>query len=476
MKWWVVGMTALAAIVATAPRAVAQRAFIPPNCDLPKGHYLVNSAVLYLKSAAETRFPDEQVRDLNDANRVLLEALQKGQEQNGAVWYFLGRYYEAKRDVPGADSAFKRARQLAPQCTADIDAHRRRMWVPILNSAVDQIRANDPEAAKETLRRANALYDAEPTGFYYMFQIFANASQRDSAIYYLERALRLATDSANVGNSSFADIRDGAAFNLATLFNMEDKPDSAVYWYQRYREKNPNDPKAVAELASMLDRAGRQAEALALYDSVLMRADSMPTIDLFTTGVAMFRAHRLQRAAEAFEKGLTRNPYYRDALYNLANTYLAMAEEADSTTPKADLPKVQRDLGDKMTPIAQRLVATDPWNTMSLRLLARSYQLRGKSDSTLSILQRIDTLPADITVSSFAPTTGDVWELHGVIANSKSEPVTIPAITFEFLNDQGEVVRTLTVDSRTIAGDGMAAFDLTPEGAGIAAWRYHVGS
>jgi tetratricopeptide (TPR) repeat protein len=474
MKWWVVGMTALVATVAAAPRAAAQRGFIQADCDLPKGHYLVNSAVLYLTQAATTNYPDVRTRDLNDANRVLLEALDKGQERNGAVWYYLARYYEAKRDVPGADSAFKRATELAPQCAADITAHRRRMWVPILNSAVDQIRANDPEAAKETLRRANALYGAEPTGFYYMFQIFANASQRDSAIYYLERALSLATDSANADNTNFTDIRETAAFNLATLFNMQDQPDSAIRWYQRFREKNPNDPKAIAELASVLDKAGRQAEALALYDSVLMRADSMPTIDLFTTGVAMFRAHRLERAADAFQKGLARNPYYRDALYNLANTYLAMAEQADSTTPKADVPKAERQLGEKMAPIAQRLVAVDPWNTMSLRLLARSYQLRGLSDSTLAVLQRVDTLPVDITVTSFTPAKSDTWELRGVIANSKSEPVTVPTITFDFLNEQGEVVRTLTVDSQTITGNG-TTFDLTPEGAGIAAWRYHVG-
>ena len=261
MKWWIVGMTALAATVVTAPRAVAQRGFIPPDCDLPKGHYLVNSAVLYLSQAAQTSYPDVRTRDLNDANRVLNEALQKGQDQNGAVWYFLARYYEAKQDVPGADSAFKRAEQLAPQCAADIQAHRRRMWVPILNSAVDQMRANDMEAAKETLRRANTLYDAEPIGFYYMFQIFSNASQRDSAIYYLERALELADDSANIDKPNLADIRDGAAFNLATLVNMDDKPDSAIYWHRRYRGKNPTDPKASAEQDSVLEWDGGQAAA-----------------------------------------------------------------------------------------------------------------------------------------------------------------------------------------------------------------------
>jgi hypothetical protein len=54
--------------------------------------------------------------------------------------------------------------------------------------------------------------------------------------------------------------------------------------------------------------------------------------------------------------------------------------------------------------------------------------------------------------------------------------VSVPQITFEFLNEKGDVVRTLTVDPQTIESEGLVAFNLTAEGAGIAAWRYRVGT
>jgi tetratricopeptide (TPR) repeat protein len=476
MKWWIIGAAVVAVSGAVAPQATAQGGFAPPTCDLKKGHYLVNSAVLYLQNASRRGvFPDDRQRHLHDANRVLLEAIDKGRSDDPAVWYYLGRYYEEMKDVDGADSSFTRAAQLAPQCVTDINLHRRRLWVPILNSAVDRMRANDPEGAKPFLRQANRIFTAEPLGFYYLGQVFANQAQRDSAIYYLERALAVAMDSANSANPSFADIRETGAFNIATLFHMEQQLDSAVAWYRAYRKENPNDVKAIAELASVLDQIGRQDEAIALYDTVLMRADSMPTLDVFQTGVAMFRAHRYQRAVEAFQKGLERNPNFRDALYNLANSYLAMAEEADSTAPKADLSRIQRELGEKMTPVAERLVAVDPANVLSLKLLARSYQLRAMSDTTLAVLQRADTLPIDVTVSTFTVTGPTSWELKGVIANTKGQPVNVPQITFEFLSERGEVVRTVTIDPQTLAAEGLASIELHPEGAGIAAWRYRVG-
>jgi tetratricopeptide (TPR) repeat protein len=315
--------------------------------------------------------------------------------------------------------------------------------------------------------------------------VFANQSQRDSAIYYLKRALALATDSANAANTNYADIRETGSFNIATLFQMgidtalmgrRQQLDSAAFWYREYRNVNPTDAKATAELASVLDQAGRQTEAIALYDTVLMMAPSMPTLDVFQAGVAMFRARRYQQAAEAFQKGLERNPHFRDALYNLANTYLAMAEEADSTAPKADRPKVQRDLGEKMTPVAERLVAADPANVLSLKLLARSYQLRAMPETTLAVLQRADSLPFDLTVSGFASTGPTSWEIKGLITNTKGQTANVPQITFEFLSEKGDVVQALTIAPQAIDGDGLVPFTLNGQGEGIAAWRYRFGT
>jgi len=471
-------VAAAAVLWASSARPVeAQgRQFAQPTCDVNKGHYLVNSAVLYLVNAGRTRFQDQRERDLRDAHRVLMEAIEeKGQDQNGSAWYFLGRYYQEKRDLPGADSAFTRAEPLLPDCRDDINENRRRLWVPILNGSVDKIKTGDNAGALNDLRLANSIYSVEPPAYYYMGQIFANQQQRDSAVKYFSHALELARMPANAEKEQYNDIRNDAAFNIARLYHMDQQYDSAIVWYQRFRHDQPNDPQALTGLAAALESAGRSSDAVAMYDSVLLLADSMPTLDLFQAGVAMFRVKRYDRAAEAFDRGLARSPYFRDGLFNLANTYLSLANEVDSTTPRAREDSLKTAYGDKMRPIVERLVEVDPNNTAALRLLAAAFQLSGSSDSTLAVLQRLKDMPFEITVSTFTP-VGSGFDVRGILTNLRSEATEIPAVTFDFMAEDGTVVQSKTIEPQTLDAEGVAPFALAPIGEGIAAWRYHVGS
>ena len=452
------------------------RQFVPPTCDIPKGHYLINSAVLYLQNSGRTRFDDQRQRDLRDARRVLLEAItEKGQDQNGSAWYYLARYYQLLRDLPGADSAFDRAEPLLPSCAEDIRENRRRLWVPILNSAVDRIRATDNEGALAQLREANMIFDGEPPAYFYMGQLFATMQMRDSAVAYYAQALEIARRPENLEKEQYDDIRENAEFNIARLYHIAEKYDSAVIWYARFRQHKPMDPQATTGQASALEAAGRSAEALLLYDSVLVMADSTATLDLFQAGVALFRTQRFGRAAEAFERGLARNPYYRDALYNLANTYLSLANAVDSTKPRAERDAAAREYGKKMAPITARLVAVDPASTAARRLQAAAFQLEDLEDSTLAALERIQAMTYEVTVSTFEQ-AGSAFDVRGILTNLRSEATAVPALTFEFMNEAGEVVQTLVVNGQTLEAEGMVPFALAPVGEGIAAWRYRAGS
>jgi tetratricopeptide (TPR) repeat protein len=471
MKLWTIGATAVA-LLALPGAAAAQRGWSPPECELSTGHYLVNSAVLYLRTAATSRFDDERQRQRRDAHRVLLQALDQGQADNAAVWYFLGRYYLDLNDIPGMDSAFDRATTLAPQCAADVRGRRRHLWVPLLNSAVDRIQAGDNEAAMAALQRANSVYADEPPGFYYLAQIFANRQEPDSAVRYYRQAMTIANDSLNRDDEQYRDLHADAMFNVASLYHMRQEHDSAISWYRRYRELRPTDPQALTRLAEALGDSDRGDEALALYDSVLARADSMNTLDLFQAGVALFRARRFARSAQAFEMGLQRNPHYRDALFNLANAYLSMANDADSTAGAAT---TKKELGAKMSPVARRLVEVDPHNKPARRLLAASYQLQDMPDTTLAVLEDADKMDFDVTVSRFTA-AGSGFDVRGIIANLRDAPVEVPALVFEFVSAGGEVVQTITVDAQTVGGGEIAAFSLAPIGEGIQAWRYRSGT
>src|SRR5712691_7430597 len=180
-------------VSAAAPEARAQvGGWAPPRCDLKPGHYLVNSGVLYLKSASTTRFEDQKQKDLRDAQRTLLQALGSGQDNNPAAWYYLARYFVVVRDFVGADSAFTKAETLLASCQQDVETWRRFLWVPLFNAGIAAWQAGNADSAMASFRRANTIFRGEPLGPKYLATLLANADQADSAVKYFRLAIDVA--------------------------------------------------------------------------------------------------------------------------------------------------------------------------------------------------------------------------------------------------------------------------------------------
>ncbi len=474
MKTLALGIALATMLMVTASTAVAQN-WIPIECELNTGHYLVNSARLYLRSAGRTRHQDQRERDLRDAHRVLTQAIDEDHGNDAAVWYLMGRWYAIQHDLAGADSSWDKALVGAPQCMDDILSHRRRLWVPILNRGVDALRASEWDAAKAEFRTANEIFDAEPMSYYYLGQAHQNSQQNDSAIANYTLAIEIANREENRDEEEFADIPERASFNVAVLYNNEHKYDSAVVWFQRYRRIKPDDYQAMTAQATALSRAGHENDALALYDSVLIQAEAIPALQLFETGAAMFRAARYELAAQAFHAGLERNPYFRDALYNLANTYFRMSQ-LDSGLTDEDADAQRAELGERMQPIAERLIAVDPASTTAMRLLAASYLLRRVDDSTVATLERIEQMTFDVTISVFRSESDGGYELRGLITNQSDVEAAVPALTFEFLDAAGEVVESTQIPAQTLEEGGGAPIGIRASSETIAAWRYSLNS
>jgi tetratricopeptide (TPR) repeat protein len=532
----------VAALALTSP-AGAQQAnrWAVPKCEIKPAHFLVNSGLLYLKSATETKFEDQRQKDLRDARTVLMQALTTGsQDKNPAAWYYLARYYVMTQDLTGADSAFQRAEALKPDCAEDINLWRRFVWVPLLNAGIAAWQANNTDSAITYFRQANAILKTEPMGFKYVASLLynkGNGSEPDTTALAsscrTERAranpntaadvmasdcrafavgrwqeyktaidsaavyFRLAADIAAKDPKMLQDRRD-ALFNLARIRHSQKRWPEALATYREYLTVVPNDPEVLASVGSVLSQMGQRDSAFALYRRIIALGDSMGAMPMFRVGVEIFQAvsdepdtaaagktcrgaraapariracrdsltgvmreydaaakvtYRL--AAQAFEAGLKLNPYNRDGLFNLLNTYLQLN---DSTA---------------LLPVAQRLVGVDPMNRMSLRLLAFAYQRAGRLDSTLHYLRMADsTLTADITISAFDPQDSTVT-VKGLVTNVRNTPGPPLKLVFEFLNAKGEVLATRSSDIPSLPPQGSQQFELTAPAVGVQAWRYH---
>ena len=63
-------VVSLAMIAAPLSAQTAGGRWAEAKCDIKPGHYLVNSGLLYLKSASNSKFEDQRLKDLRDAQRV----------------------------------------------------------------------------------------------------------------------------------------------------------------------------------------------------------------------------------------------------------------------------------------------------------------------------------------------------------------------------------------------------------------------
>jgi tetratricopeptide (TPR) repeat protein len=492
----VVALTIALAAVAPAAAQMPNR-WAVAKCDLKPGHFLVNSGLLYLKSATETKFEDQKQKDLQQARTVLRQAVTTGsQDKNPAAWYYLGRYYVMTGDLVGADSAFKRAETLKPDCKGDIAVWRRLVWVPTINAGIAAWQASNTDSAMNAFRRANAIEQSEPTGFKYLASLLYQAGQVDSAAIYFRRTADIAAL-----DTAYRQDRKDALFNLARIYHSQGRLKEGEGAYREYLSLYPNDPEALGSLASVLLQTGRRDSALAIFQSIISRSDSVGAVPLFRVGVEIYQsvpeppdtaaAGRTCRAqgsravaaararacrdslaavmrefdasakgtyrlaAQAFEAGLKLSPYYRDGLFNLTNTYLTVGDSAG------------------MLPVAQRLYGVDPLSRASIRLLAFAHQRVGHIDSTLHYLRLADsTLTVDVTVTAFDAGEQET-AVKGTITNLRTTPTQPFKLVFEFLTPKGDVVTMQAIDVATMAPQQSQPFEVKAKGAGIGAWRYH---
>ncbi len=438
-----------------------------PQCDLKVKHFLVKNARAYLEKATrETKDEGKRMVNLADAHHSLSRAAAEGEAENPALWYFYGRYYLLTDDAFGADSAFTKAEAQVPDCKNDIEFYRRVAWVPVIQQAAELMNVGDLESAKDAFRRANALYRDESFGLYYLANVFTDEGQADSAIYYYERTVPLVE-----GDSTSVETYELSLFNLARLNQQQENWQEAGKWYDVYLAVRPDDTSARLSLAIVHEGAGDSAAALSAYDDILAQAPTLGTEDLFRVGIALFQSQQLPRAVAAFQSVLRQNCYFRDALFNLSSTYLSMGSTSDTTISQEERDAASKVVGDKMLPVTKRLAEIDGYNRNSLRMLAIAYQYVGEPDSVYALLQMVDSLPFEVNVSEFEATELG-YNVEGTVTNLREEPISIPALTFEFLDGEGNTVARDSVEVGMLDPEGSQQFQISPSADGIVSWRY----
>jgi tetratricopeptide (TPR) repeat protein len=440
----------------------------PPECDLESGHFKVSSGATYLKTGVETEIPENQKRALDNGERVLLEAMrQNDQADNPAAWYYLGRIYLQRGDLHGADSALARAEKLAPNCGEEIDNYRRNAVSALLTGGNDFYDKKNLDSALALYSQAIVIYGKSPIPHYQAASVYNEQGKTDLAAQHFGHAVQAGMNPADTNEQK---IRDRSAFNQgALLLNAQKHPEAAKV-FEQYLQWQPNDIEAKKGLAAAYRGMGQTEKAQALEKQIVAAggapaaggggAAGAGSTDLMNIGVNLYNEKKYKEAAEAFAKVAAAEPYNRDALFNLTNTYLALKD------------------GPKLLATAQKLSALEPLNENSLKLVGEGYKQAGKVDEAVKIAERVLALPVDVQVTDFqsdgksATLTGTATGRQAQTPAGKPIPPAPVTLTVEFLDAKGTVVANQDVPVPALEPGKSQEIKAAAQGAGIEAWRY----
>ena len=136
-----------------------------------------------------------------------------------------------------------------------------------------------------------------------------------------------------------------AIAKMARLHRAAGRNEEALALFERYHRMVPGDFPVLAQIATTLSALGRFQEAEGFFDQALRGVDDAVTH--FNVGLLMARTGRLDQAAAAYTRALDRDPMFSDARANLA-TVLA-----------------RQGLLDRAAQELQRILAYDPENALA---------------------------------------------------------------------------------------------------------------
>jgi tetratricopeptide (TPR) repeat protein len=385
--------------------------------------------------------------------------------------------------VAAADSMYDVVEAAMPQCKDETDAGRRRIYAAFVNRAVNVYNEQKVDSALALADRGLAIYD----GFrlaYIAYNIRGNALQAKEDLEGATASFITMTELMK-GDTAIADERKSTMLNIANLMmghaeSMEAadaksaKVGQAVSFLQKYLQEFPGDAKAEASLARAQIMSGDSAAAERVFGAMASNPDKYSDASLFEAGVSAARSEKPKEASALFEAGLKKNPFSRDALFNISLTLQKLERWNDADG------------------YLRRLVKLDPENPEVYQVFALNYQGLAKiakeaatkkpdtspeakayaavNDSLLLYFKRYQDAPVKVTFNLWSH-DGDKHVLAGTVENLTDAEKSY-TLKFDFLSATGDVVTSKEASVVSVASKRTKSFRLEVDGTGVIAFRY----
>jgi cytochrome c-type biogenesis protein CcmH/NrfG len=328
-------VAACGALLGASPLAAQQQWVGPqPPCDIKPGFFRINSVIVDLQKAAQT--PTLRDRMLSQAQDVLVRTIRDDkQDKNPAAWYYLGRYYVEMKDAAGADTAFDRAEELAPQCKTDIAGYRGQLAEAATNAGLTLWQGGNADSGAALLRQAYAVDPTKPKPLFQLGNLYAERNQLDSAAAILGRAAAAAGS-----DPAYADAKQEALLTVARLAQRNLQANPAVQKWQHSRYSRDSLAPYLAADSTVLARMQQSSASRRARGARLSPADQQAFSRDSTTraeAVARDRALRATLQQQAAADSAAAQPTFDPALAAYRGLVAAYPTNVEAATSLAGI-------------------------------------------------------------------------------------------------------------------------------------------
>ena len=410
--------------------------------------------------------------------------------------------------VAAADSMFDVVDASGPMCRDQTEEPRRKIYAVLVNDAVNAYNGQKVDSALASTIRGLSIYDGYKLA-YIAYNIQGNARQAKED---MDGAVESFTKMADLmkGDTALVDERKNTMTNLAMMMlshgegldgdAKKAKVEQATVYLQKFLAEFPGDPKAEAALARAQIMSGDEGAAERVFGAMAANPGKYTDVQLFEAGVNAARSEKAKEAAALFEAGLTKNPYSRDALFNVSLTYqkLERYRDAEATIRRlVDVDPENPDVyqifalnyqasarGFKATIDSLRKTALDAANDkktttaqknqiaarVRTELEPREVEYKAINDSLLKYFTKYQNAKAKVVFNLWSH-DGDKHVLGGSVDNLGDAPADY-TIKFDFMDATGKTIASKEVSVAALAAKGSKAFRVEAEGANIVAFKY----
>jgi tetratricopeptide (TPR) repeat protein len=484
-------ITSVAAVVGLgAPAALPGQSVA---CKINDGSpYQVNGAKQYVTQAANSNYPDQVPKLLQNAVRVLTDAPEKINNEPGRQFLLLRTYAQfmqlgsaqmvMKRGDVGftsnpqgthnmllaIDSSATAVETLMPQCKQTVSPYRSRFLGEILNKSIEALNAERNDSAAYYAQMSLLVAGSDPRPWNVLTSVYSKTGKTDSAVIAMEKVIQLSgTDTA------FTKVQQQSRYNLAVLAlqraeaaqgEARDKDVAkARGLLEDYLKVTPGDASAQQALGRTMRLSGDTAAVVAIFTEMLSTPDKFTDVQLFEAASTAAASGQDANAVKLFEAGLQKNPYHRVALLNLANVLFSMKD------------------AERMGPTVRRVMELDPNYDTGWRLMAGYFQLRARAetdaakkkvmnDSVLFYLDKQTKTNPRVEIT-LAQKSGNTYEVQGTVTNETAAAASY-TMAFELLDATGAVVGTKDVAVGPVDAKSNATFTLKVDAPKAVSFRY----